>query len=219
MTNHMTTAPETPGASTPGGSRCEPADQQKGDSSVTLQPPSPWTELYKLAPTPSPANRYQADQWNPWQALAEDYRDYIVTSDYKLPDSVLGMSLGKRIWLNSELTELQKTCTLAHELVHIELGIFNGHHSIPKSQYLEGERKVREVTARRMVPFRDLAKVMVSRPDALFRAWAYMLRVDVPTLHDRFLTMSPVERAALTAVRGGSLPSMPHDLYDEEVAC
>lgn len=184
---------------------------------VQIEPPAVVeTDLYnKLAPTPSPTNSYEADQWNPWQTLAENYRDHVVTSKYKLPKHTMGLSLGNRIWLSSELNPLEKTCTLAHELVHIELRIFNGNENCPGPEYAEGERTVCEVTARRMVPFRDLAKVIVARPDALVRVWAWMLRVDVPTLADRFRCLSATERAALAAVRGGPIPAMPHwELFD-----
>lgn len=182
---------------------------------TTIEPPDETDPLDTLAPTPSPTNSYYADQWNPWQTLAEDYRDYVVTSEHRLPKGTMGLSLGKRIWLSSELNPLEKTCTLAHELVHIELRIFNGHPSCPGPEYTEGERTVCEVTARRMVPFRDLSRVVGARPDALVRTWAWMLRVDAPTLADRLRCLSATERAALAAVRGGPLPAMPHcELFD-----
>lgn len=181
---------------------------------------SSWELLRKLQPSPSATNTVEADRWDPWRAVVEHYPGWTVSTEYELPGDTLGMTFvhQKRIYLCCKATPTEQTCTLAHELVHVELGILNGHGAHRHEDYTPMERLVCEVTAKRLVPFRDLAKVVVQRPDALVRVWAWMLRVDLLTLRDRFMTLSPVERAALAEVRGGPLPTMPHhELYDGEL--
>lgn len=157
-------------------------------------------------------------RWNPWRTLVEDYPDWRVISDYDLGPRLRGLTsfTRKRIWLCSTMTEVERDSTLAHELVHVERG------EPPHDQVgaRDEERIVEEITARRLIPFRALAKVMAERPDAIMRIWAWLLCVDLPTLTVRLITLSAVERAALAQVRGGPLPTMPFDqLWDDPHYC
>jgi hypothetical protein len=56
------------------------------------------------------------------------------------------------IWLDERLTEIEARCALAHELVHLELGHVG--HQPPAV-----EDKVRQRTARWLVPFSKLWRV------------------------------------------------------------
>ncbi|ORB87512.1 hypothetical protein B1987_13725 [Mycobacterium kansasii] len=128
-----------------------------------------------------------------------------MSTEYELPDRIWGMTSvnARRIWICKKLDERRRTCTLGHELMHLELGLF------PRSgtpEYEQAERTIDEVLARRMIPFRALATIMIDRPNATMGIWALLLRVDVPTLTTRLLNLSTVERTALAQVRGGPLP-------------
>jgi hypothetical protein len=178
----------------------------------------PWKQLRDLKPSPTE----DVEPWNPWQTLAENYPDWLLVTDRDLGERTWGLTFreSKRIYLCKTLGKYEKTATLAHELVHVELGIWNGHGAHRSADYSEQERVVVEVTARRLIPFRHLAQVITQRPEALFRVWAHLLHVDRITLSERLITLTPNERAALTQVRGGPLPTTPYlELFDgKEVA-
>lgn len=166
---------------------------------------SPYAMVHLIKPSVSTNFDPEVDRWNPWQTLAEKYPDYRVITDYELPGTYWGLtSVTKRlIWLCKTLDDRLRTCTLGHELLHIELDLF------PVSgtpEHEQAERTIDEVLARRMIPFRALATLMVNRPNATMGIWALLLRVDLPTLTTRLLNLSAVERTALAQVRGGPLP-------------
>lgn len=167
---------------------------------------------FQVKASPSTTWGQEADRWNPWQTLVEKYPHVKLITDYELPDGIWGYAYGNRIWICKKLAPIKRECTLAHELTHFELNSFVP----PKAPgHLEAERVVEEICARRLIPLRALAEVMLHRPDAVMRIWAYLLRVDLGTLTVRLLTLTPVERAALGEVRGGPLPTMPHyEPYD-----
>lgn len=154
-----------------------------------------------------------ATRWNPWRALVEEHPDYQVISDYELPGSICGLTSfpKKRIWLCKLLSDVQRECTLAHELVHIERGM------LPEDRLeaIAEERAVEEIAARRMIPTRDLLHVAVTRPSSTSAAWAALLRVDRQTLHVRLRTLKTGERAALRAARGGKVPAVTVALFDD----
>ncbi|MBM7795808.1 hypothetical protein JOD50_000760 [Pseudoglutamicibacter cumminsii] len=83
--------------------------------------------------------------WCPWSAANE--RGVIVIEDCTLPAGVKGMTDGRRIVYLSEAlrTEIDRRCTLTHELIHIE----QGHVG---SQPAAIEHAVRRATALRLVP-------------------------------------------------------------------
>lgn len=157
-------------------------------------------------------------RWDPWREFVHTYSsDWRIVTKHRLEGTIWALTSQSRktIWICNSLGPVEQTCSLAHELVHIELGIWNGGGDHRTQDYTEQERVVVELTARRLIPFRSLAKVVVERPDAGLRVWAWKLNVDCPTLRDRLLTLSSVERAVLTQIRGGPLPTMPHhELYD-----
>lgn len=83
--------------------------------------------------------------WCPWRASIE--RGVVVVENCQLPPGMKGMTDGRRIvYLSAALrTEIDRRCTLTHELIHIERRHIG-------AQPAAVERAVRLETARRLIP-------------------------------------------------------------------
>lgn len=100
-----------------------------------------------------------------------------------------------RIWLDPRMSQVERRCVLAHELVHLERG-----HS--GCQPPAVERAVRAETARRLVATEDLAGAVpwvLSLIELADELWVTPL-----VLADRLLMLDPVERTALARARDGA---------------
>lgn len=109
---------------------------------------------------------------NPWAVLPPH-----ITVHHTPLDRLSAVTDGSAtIWLDDRLTETEQRCALTHELVHVDFGHV-GHQ--PESI----ERKVRERTARLLIPFERLYRVRhwQGRPDTL----AEDLEVTPDVLRDR----------------------------------
>lgn len=129
--------------------------------------------------------------WHPWRALRVRYPDVEVSCYATLPDRLMGLQQGESIWLCRSLTQVERRCTLTHELVHRERG------TVPRGRVAaeREERIVNEITARRLIPVSSLIDGLrwTRDPDQL----AEHLWVDLPTLRARMTTLDPVEVAEL----------------------
>lgn len=65
----------------------------------------------------------------------------------------LGATDGYQVWLRSDLTWVEARCTLAHELVHVELGHVGCQPPIV-------EARVEREAARRLIPLEALVDVL-----------------------------------------------------------
>lgn len=106
----------------------------------------------------------------------------------RLPRPLLGASTQEEIWLDPELTQRERRCVLAHELVHIWQG-HNGH------QPPAVERRVHEATARWLLP--DLTIVARALADSTLADAAEALWVTEGTLTTRLSSLTSAERAHL----------------------
>lgn len=151
-------------------------------------------------------------RWNPYESLATEFRDVQWSFDHELPGHTCGLSSirdGRRkLWVCSKLRGVRRECVLAHELVHLQRGLFFKD----PDEYDAEERAVEEITARRMIPDADLYKLLLGNPSDDFRDWAKALRVDQTTMLVRLLTLTPVQRSAATTILGRPLPQIP-ELY------
>lgn len=139
----------------------------------------------------SPAGRMVADmsRFHPWRALRA--LTHIDLSWAPMADR-LGETDGKSIIrLHPHQSQVQRRCTLAHELAHIELEHVDG------ASLLE-EHAARMLAARWLIPLPRLL-------DAL--AWTEELEeladecwVDLPTLMDRLDGLTEEERAEIKAL-------------------
>jgi hypothetical protein len=102
--------------------------------------------------------------WNPWDAVQD--RTDVVVGVRSLPDGVNGAykARGSRraIVLAQALGSIERTATLAHELVHDERGGGAGYRGQPDSWapvVARDERQVEDEVARRLVPPAELARM------------------------------------------------------------
>ncbi|MBU8824178.1 hypothetical protein [Mycolicibacterium goodii] len=129
--------------------------------------------------------------WHPWRTLRNEHADIDVSCRNRLPDQIMGLQRGARIWLCRTLTQAERRCTLTHELVHRERGPVP---TDPAAAARE-ERIVDEIAARRLITFDQLLDGLrwSRRP----RELAEHLWVDEPTLQTRMATLDPLEVADL----------------------
>lgn len=96
------------------------------------------------------------------------------------------------IVLDDRLTQVERRCTLMHELVHQ----LRGDDSVDDDWFgRRQERGCDEITARLMIPIEDLGEAQLW--GRLPLDLAETLGVDIPTLITRVATLTPQERAYL----------------------
>lgn len=127
---------------------------------------------------------------DPWGNLAS--RPQLDLCWGGLPPGQLGATDGHRIWIATGLTIRERRCTLAHELVHIDLGLVS-------DVTWAAEQRVRDVTARRLLP--DIDAVASALADGVDIATASdELWVTEDILTDRLTTLADAERAMLNRI-------------------
>ena len=105
---------------------------------------------------------------------------------HDLPPPVRAVTDGRDIWMSKRLLQVERRCTLTHELVHMDMG-HDGCHP-----QLESERVVRRKTARRLLSASQLvpvAKWTQSIEEAADELW-----VTPEVLLDFVDSLTPVER-------------------------
>lgn len=90
--------------------------------------------------------------WHPWRALRVRYPEVAVSCRDRLPDRLMGLQQGHRIWLCRTLTQAERRCTLTHELVHRERGPVP--HDLAEAD--REEQIVNEISARRLITLPSL---------------------------------------------------------------
>lgn len=130
-------------------------------------------------------------RWHPWRTLRDDFEDVVVTCRYRLPDRIMGLQQGVRVWLCRTLTQAERRCTLTHELLHIERGPLPADGRLAARE----ERIVDEMAARRLITLAQLTDAL--RWSRHPRDLAEQLWVDEPTLQTRMATLDPIEVAEL----------------------
>ena len=109
-----------------------------------------------------------------------------------MPDSVPGRTNGVDIiWMDKRLDQVERRCTLAHELIHIER-----QHTGCQQPSVELELSLE--TARRLIPIEDLPRALrwSNRPYEL----ADELWVTQNVLSDRLSSLSQHEFQILLAI-------------------
>ena len=134
-----------------------------------------------------------SDRYDPWQhAAGLDLR--IVFRE--LPGDLMGVYYhgpARVIALDSRLTQVERRCTLAHELVHLERGDDGRCASAWHESKLE--QQVHLIAARRLISTEDLAVTLILHEHAW--AQAEELWVDELTLQARLSGLSIAEREEL----------------------
>lgn len=130
-------------------------------------------------------------RWHPWRMLRDHHGDVDVSCRHRLPDRVMGLQLGRRIWLARGLTQAERRCTLTHELVHRE----RGPVPVDPAAAAREEAIVDEISARRLITLPQLVEGLKWTRQA--HELADHLWVDRPTLQTRMATLDPLEVAQL----------------------
>lgn len=114
----------------------------------------------------------------------------------KLPEDLMGVYFhgpARVIALDSRLTQVERRCTLAHELVHLERGD-DGHCATDWHEDKQ-EQLVHSIAARRLIATEDLALALILH-ESIY-AQAEELWVDEMTLRTRLAGLSTAERLEL----------------------
>ncbi len=96
-----------------------------------------------------------------------------------------------RIWMDPRQTQVERRCTIAHELAHIELGHVDGCTT-------REDREVDLLVARRLIEMPDLLDALRWAED--LREVADCLWVDEATLLARYDGLTREERAEIVAL-------------------
>lgn len=130
--------------------------------------------------------------YHPWRRL-RGLDDWLLEWD-QLPEGISGEINWPThtITIDPRLSQAQRRCTLAHELVHIDLGLVS-------DVTWAAEQRVRDVTARRLLP--DIDAVASALADGVDIATASdELWVTEDILTDRLTTLADAERAMLNRI-------------------
>lgn len=125
--------------------------------------------------------------WSPWRHLREWYPDVRVL-EADLPGSLMGFLDREQriIWLDNELSEVQRTCTLAVEVGVLELGPFS-----PDT----GDGAAADWAAMLLIPFDALLDVCGRTAE--LQEVAEELGVDTQTLRTRLDGLTAEEASLL----------------------
>lgn len=130
---------------------------------------------------------------HPWRALRAlgDLWELVWTHD--LPDGELGLTSHseRRIYLAHGQDQVERRCTIDHEVEHARRG------EVPAHLQAREERLIDEISARRLIPLECLADAMLWSDDE--HQIADELWVDTDTLRARMFSLTSDETAALNA--------------------
>lgn len=122
---------------------------------------------------------------NPWRVVRALPELEIVWTD--VPPDKRGFTDGRTVYMPRDLLQVERRCTVLHELTHAELGVVGCDSP--------DERQVRRLVARRLIPAEELCKA--ARWSTHTRELADSLWVTEDVLITRLEHLHPSERAAL----------------------
>lgn len=138
-------------------------------------------------------------RYNPWLD-AVDLNVRVITRP--LPIDMLGCwhFPSRTVVLSKRLSQIERRCTLAHELVHVERG--------DTGPCVGQERAVHAVAAARLIPVEDLALAFLLH--AHEQDQARELWVDLATLRTRVAELTDTERAFVEGRPATVTPAAAH---------
>ncbi|MFQ6170401.1 ImmA/IrrE family metallo-endopeptidase [Oryzobacter sp. R7] len=130
------------------------------------------------------------DHHHPWRELRR--QEHLTVAFVDLEPGVWGLTAGDWIYLDSRLLQVERRCTLAHELEHTR----RGHQGCQPPAV---EADVHRVVARRLIPFERLLIGLKWARDEV--ELADELWVDIDTLHARLDGLTDGERHLVDEAR------------------
>lgn len=127
---------------------------------------------------------------HPWRDLRS--REHLTLAWQAMPDGIRGATNGtSTIWMEPRLLQVERRCTLAHELAHVDLG----HTSCDD---LKAEQAACRRTARQLISWDALIDVFKWAHNAYEAADELWVTPEV--LEDRLRFLHPNERALLALI-------------------
>lgn len=129
-------------------------------------------------------------KWHPWRYLRDHHPHIDVHFVDLRPRRLLGRVTRRGIEIDQGSLQRERRSTLTHELIHLERG------PVPRHPYfaLREERTVEELTARQLIPLRDLVDAYIWCQGRVDDEMADELWVDLDVLQTRIRTLTPCER-------------------------
>ena len=131
--------------------------------------------------------------YDPWAALDDARPVTLVDADLRRGRRGQVRFSTRVIELSRDLLQVMRTCTLAHELVHLERGPVISRHTARE------ERIVATIAARRLIGLDRLADALAWTTDD--HELADELGVDARTVRVRMTTLTDEERRTLAGLR------------------
>lgn len=134
-------------------------------------------------------------RWHPWRHL----RDHHPEIDVAFPDLIeygcLGRWTERGIEIEGTSNQVERRCTLTHELVHVERG------PVPTHPYFgaKEERTVERITAQRLIELEPLVDALAWNRWRVDADTAGELWVDLDVLTTRVRNLTDEERAYIDA--------------------
>lgn len=129
--------------------------------------------------------------YDPWGDLSQ--RTYLSVEFVDLPTGHRGILCGDIIHIDRHQLQVERRCTVAHELVHDERRVFPDD---PVMQARE-ETLVERAAARRLIELPDLVDALRASSSRCAAEIAEHLWVDQPMLAARMNDLDPIEVAEL----------------------
>lgn len=129
--------------------------------------------------------------YDPWGDLSQ--RSYLTVEFVDLPTGRRGVICGDVIMIDRQQLQVERRCTLAHELVHDERRVYPVHPTLRARE----ETLVERTAARRLIEMPDLVDALRACSTRCAEELADHLWVDPPMLAARMNSLDPVEVAEL----------------------
>ncbi|MGE2714226.1 ImmA/IrrE family metallo-endopeptidase [Mycolicibacterium litorale] len=130
-------------------------------------------------------------KYDPWGDLSQ--RTYLSVEFIDMPTGRRGCIRGNVILIDQHQLQVERRCTVAHELVHDERRVFP---AVPALRARE-EALVERTAARRLIALPDLVDALRACSSRHAHDLADHLWVDLPMLEARMNALDPVEIAEL----------------------
>ncbi|MGE2733791.1 ImmA/IrrE family metallo-endopeptidase [Mycolicibacterium vaccae] len=130
-------------------------------------------------------------KYDPWGDLSQ--RTYLTVEFVDLPNHRRGVICGDVIMIDRHQLQVERRCTLAHELVHDERRVYP---AVPALRARE-ETLVERTAARRLIELPDLLDALRACSSRHAHDLADELWVDPPMLAARMQSLDPIEVAEL----------------------